>query len=996
MLLPILAALGLVTTAVLLPAPRVARAEADSFGLGTGRDGPLTVTSPSLVVNSYAQVTAPLAPGDALVAVSTSTGFAAGDLVMLLQTTGLAPEPESGAPETIDLADDQVGRWELARLAAAGGTTITLTAPLAHAYAAIATQIIRVPEYTTVTVNAGASISAPAWNGGTGGVVAFLASGTLTNGGQIRANGRGFRGGAYVDDPIGSTGCDDLDQPAPSGARKGEGIANTSYGSSSAGRGNLANGGGGGDCFKAGGGGGGNGGAGGMGGRSDSALDGMRDVGGLGGAALSYSLLDHLTFGGGGGAGHGVDGTGQPGGAGGGAIFIRAGQLAGAGTISAVGASPGPAESDAGAGGGAGGSIYLRVAGDASCSGVVANGGIGGDTYQSPSSVGPGGGGGGGRVLFQSAGGACPIAVLGVASGRQLDGNASGDISYGAGAGAAGVSTTLGGGFALPLAPALSAPAGGSFTRQRRPVISGTASPGVAVVILLDGAAIGRTTPDDQGAYAFTPAADLAPGPHQVQAAAELQAVQGPPSPPQTFTIDLTPPLAPIVAAPADGALTNSATPVVSGTAEPSSTVTIFVDGAIAGTTSADASGRWQFTLPAPLADRPHTIRATAVDLAGNVSPESNESSFTIDTIAPADPAVVTLAEGAVLYASTPTLTGTAEPSGTVTVLIDGALAGVATVDASGSWSFTTATALSSGPHTLQTRVADAAGNAGPLSIATTFTYTPAEAPALAGAAPAAAVYGASYSHSFSAAGVPTPSLSVTAGALPPGLALSGSTISGTPTAPGSYGPITVAASNGYGPAATRTFTIEIGKATLTATANHQARIYGGANPILAAGYSGFVGADTPASALAGSPSCVTTAGPTSDVGSYPIVCSSGTLTAPNYDFAFVEGTLSVEPARLTIAADNQIREAGAANPPFTVSYSGFVNDDTAGALTGAPSCTTTAGPASSVGTYPIACAPGTLAARNYRFTFVDGTLTVTKPPDTQQFLYVYLPFAYR
>jgi hypothetical protein len=57
----------------------------------------------------------------------------------------------------------------------------------------------------------------------------------------------------------------------------------------------------------------------------------------------------------------------------------------------------------------------------------------------------------------------------------------------------------------------------------------------------------------------------------------------------------------------------------------------------------------------------------------------------------------------------------------------------------------------------------------------------------------------------------------------------------------------------------------------------------------------------------------------------------------------------------------------------------GFVNGDTAAtAVTGAAALSTTATAASAVGTYPITAAAGTLAAKNYSFKFVNGTLTVT------------------
>jgi hypothetical protein len=54
------------------------------------------------------------------------------------------------------------------------------------------------------------------------------------------------------------------------------------------------------------------------------------------------------------------------------------------------------------------------------------------------------------------------------------------------------------------------------------------------------------------------------------------------------------------------------------------------------------------------------------------------------------------------------------------------------------------------------------------------------------------------------------------------------------------------------------------------------------------------------------------------------------------------------------------------------------VNGDTQTSATrGAPGLSTTATTTSPVGKYPITVKQGTLAAKNYSFTFVNGTLTV-------------------
>jgi len=99
-----------------------------------------------------------------------------------------------------------------------------------------------------------------------------------------------------------------------------------------------------------------------------------------------------------------------------------------------------------------------------------------------------------------------------------------------------------------------------------------------------------------------------------------------------------------------------------------------------------------------------------------------------------------------------------------------------------------------------------------------------------------------------------------------------------------------------------------------------------------------------------------------------------------NYSAAPSVGhSVQVNKAELTVTAKNASRKYGAANPTFTYGIAGFVDGDTASkALAGAPALTTSASATSPVGTYPISVKIGTLAATNYRFKFVAGTLTVT------------------
>jgi hypothetical protein len=119
-------------------------------------------------------------------------------------------------------------------------------------------------------------------------------------------------------------------------------------------------------------------------------------------------------------------------------------------------------------------------------------------------------------------------------------------------------------------------------------------------------------------------------------------------------------------------------------------------------------------------------------------------------------------------------------------------------------------------------------------------------------------------------------------------------------------------------------------------------------------------------------------------VGTYAITPAIGTLAATNYSFTFKAGTLTITKAVLTIAAINQSSAVGSPLPVFTYSLSGFAaGESLSGALTGAPNLTTTATSSSPVGSYPINVAIGTLAATNYSFNLVNGTLTITAAGST-------------
>jgi large repetitive protein len=274
-----------------------------------------------------------------------------------------------------------------------------------------------------------------------------------------------------------------------------------------------------------------------------------------------------------------------------------------------------------------------------------------------------------------------------------------------------------------PAAPVVVTPANGSATNNNRPPLSGTAEAGSTVTVFIDGVAVGSTTTSGTGAWTFIPPAALSNASHTVRVTATDGAGNvSPNSNTNTFTVDTVPPGAPVVTAPANGSATNNTRPTITGTAEAGSTVTVIIDGVTAGTTTASSTGAWTFTPPTALAQGSHTASATATDAAGNVAPASNTNTFTVDTAAPSAPVVSAPAEGSSTNNAQPAITGTAEAGSTVTVFIDGVIAGTTLASGTGAWTFTPPTALTEGPHTVASTSTDAAGNASPTSNTNAFT----------------------------------------------------------------------------------------------------------------------------------------------------------------------------------------------------------------------------------------------------------------------------------
>ncbi len=274
---------------------------------------------------------------------------------------------------------------------------------------------------------------------------------------------------------------------------------------------------------------------------------------------------------------------------------------------------------------------------------------------------------------------------------------------------------------AAPLPPVVTSPAVNGTT-SATPTFAGSAEPGSSVQVVVDGMVICTALTNLAGRWQCTAAVALAVGLHDVEAiATDAAGNRGLVSSSVPFTVALgQAPGAPTVLSPAAGSSLASGTPLLSGKAEPNSTVTVSVDGVIVCTTTADAQGSFSCVPSSPLSDGPHTVSATATNSSG-VGGASTSVPFTVDTTRPGAPVVTSPANGSTT-GELPTFTGTAEPGATVTVRVDGQPVCVTRADSQGLFSCVAAAPLSAGNHTVSASAVDAAGNLSAQSNLNTFT----------------------------------------------------------------------------------------------------------------------------------------------------------------------------------------------------------------------------------------------------------------------------------
>ena len=259
-----------------------------------------------------------------------------------------------------------------------------------------------------------------------------------------------------------------------------------------------------------------------------------------------------------------------------------------------------------------------------------------------------------------------------------------------------------------PAFPTLTSPTPGSTISDTAPTLSGAAETGSLVTLYLNDTFLAQVTAVG-GAWSYPVAGPLPDADYQVKLMALDTAFNSSGlSPAIPFRLDATAPAAPVITAPIAGAQLAGNYVLVTGTAEPLTTVSVKLDAEAPIDIAVNGFGAWDLTL-SPISDGPHTVRVIATDAVGNASAAASVN-FSVDATAPNAPVILNPADGAALNTGQVTITGTSEAGATVTVGLDGGAPVAAVTDAAGNWVYTYP-ALADGFHTFEVRAADAGGN---------------------------------------------------------------------------------------------------------------------------------------------------------------------------------------------------------------------------------------------------------------------------------------------
>lgn len=266
---------------------------------------------------------------------------------------------------------------------------------------------------------------------------------------------------------------------------------------------------------------------------------------------------------------------------------------------------------------------------------------------------------------------------------------------------------------------------GNAVTNSTRPYISGTAVPYSKLGVFIDDVDQKAViNVDGNGYWNYVPGTDLCAGDHTFYAKVPGTTNSWEISSKVKTTIDTTPPTVPAIDASINNIVTNNTKPIISGTGELNSRITVNVDGTdYNDVVITDAQGKWVYTPSNNLTSGNHVIKAKAWDMAGNISQASVPVYITIDTVPPAVPIINEPVNSLVTSNKKITIKGQAEPKSKVSIKIDNAeITDAATADANGNFSYSLSSDLSEGTHSICARAKDSANNIGSFCASTIVT----------------------------------------------------------------------------------------------------------------------------------------------------------------------------------------------------------------------------------------------------------------------------------
>ncbi|PWG78006.1 Ig-like domain-containing protein, partial [Pararcticibacter amylolyticus] len=276
------------------------------------------------------------------------------------------------------------------------------------------------------------------------------------------------------------------------------------------------------------------------------------------------------------------------------------------------------------------------------------------------------------------------------------------------------------------------------YTKILKPAISGNAEANGKVRLYLDGSTtlLAEVSVSSSGVWSYTFASNLTEKPYTLKAViVDAAGNVGPDSDVFNFIVDATAPAIPVVTTVTgriNGEYTKVSRPTVSGTADPNTVVSLFLNGNSTTTNRltdnipVGADGKWSYELTSDLPAVRHFFMALTTDAAGNSTLLSSPFYITVDLTAPDAPTVAMASRNAAGYTklTKPVVSGNTEGFATIDIFVDGNPTKAASVTASsvGSWSYTFTADLAESQHTIVAVATDRAGNTGIGSSVFTFT----------------------------------------------------------------------------------------------------------------------------------------------------------------------------------------------------------------------------------------------------------------------------------